>query len=79
MRHDGPSVYDRDQLGDVVINTSRQDLREAVRRVTDGSGVDFALDCVGSKLAEQMITCLTDGGKMLLYGTLGALRWKEPM
>jgi hypothetical protein len=26
---------------------------------------------VGSKLAEQMITCLTDGGKMLLYGTLG--------
>jgi hypothetical protein len=71
VRHDGPSGDDRDQLGDVVINTSQQDLRKEVKRVTDGRGVDFALDCVGSELAEQMITCLTDGGKMLLYGTLG--------
>ncbi len=60
-----------EQLGDVVINTASQDLREEVKRVTGGRGVEFALDCVGGSLGEQMIGSLTDGGKMLLYGTLG--------
>ncbi len=60
------------QLGDVVINTSKQDLRAEVKRVTEGRGVECALDCVGGELAEQMIGCLTEGGRMLLYGTLGA-------
>ena len=59
------------QLGDTVINTARQDIREEVKRATGGSGVHFALDCVGGALAEQMIGSLTDGGRMLLYGTLG--------
>lgn len=70
VRTEGQAGENQD-LGDVIINTSQQDLREEVKRVTDGRGVDFVLDCVGSKLAEQMIGCLTDGGKMLLYGTLG--------
>lgn len=60
-----------EQLADVVINTARQDLREEVKRVTGGRGVEFALDCVGGALGEQMIGSLTDGGTMLLYGTLG--------
>jgi NADPH2:quinone reductase len=71
VRTDGQAGENAGQLGDVVVNTSQQDLREQVKRATDGRGVDFVLDCVGSKLAEQMVTCLTDGGKMLLYGTLG--------
>ena len=61
----------KEQLGDVVINTTSQDLREEVKRVTGGRGVEFALDCVGGFLGEQMIGSLTDGGTMLLYGTLG--------
>lgn len=71
VRTDSQPDDHQDQLGDVIVNTSQQDLREEVKRLTDGRGVDFVLDCVGGKLAEQMITCLTDGGKMLLYGTLG--------
>ncbi len=58
-------------LGDVVIDTSSQDLRTEVKKATGGRGVKYALDCVGGALGEQMITCLTDGGQMLLYGTLG--------
>ena len=60
----------QEQLADVTINTTQQDLREEIRRLTGGRGVQFALDCVGGTLAERMITSLTEGGKMLLYGTL---------
>ena len=66
VRTEAPSDGNQDLLGDVVVNTSQQDLRESVKRVTDGRGVDFALDCVGGELAEQMVACLTEGGKMLL-------------
>ncbi len=59
------------ELGDVVIDTSSKNLRAEVKKATDGRGVDCALDCVGGTLGEQMMTCLTDGGRMLLYGTLG--------
>lgn len=59
-------------LGDVVINTQQQDLRAEVKKATGGRGVECALDCVGGELAEQMIGCLTEGGQMLLYGTLSA-------
>jgi NADPH:quinone reductase-like Zn-dependent oxidoreductase len=57
-------------LGDVVIITSEQDVRQEVKRVTGGRGVDFALDCVGGETGEQLIGCLADGARMLLYGTL---------
>ena len=61
-----------ESLGDVVVNTSSQDLRQEVKRITDGRGVDCAIDCVGGELAAQMLGCLTGGGSMLLYGTLSA-------
>lgn len=60
-----------EQLGDIVIDTARQDVREEVKRATGGRGAQFALDCVGGALGELMIGSLTDGGRMLLYGTLG--------
>jgi len=58
-------------LGDVVVISSEQDLKQEVKRVTGGRGVDFVLDCVGGSTGEELIGCLTDGGRMLLYGTLG--------
>jgi NADPH:quinone reductase-like Zn-dependent oxidoreductase len=60
-----------EQLGDAIIITSEQDLRGEVKRITGGRGVELALDCVGGKMGEQLITCLTDRGRLLLYGTLG--------
>lgn len=57
---------------DVTIDLSSQDLREEVKRITDGQGVKFALDCVGGELAGAMVPCLTNGGRMLLYGTLSS-------
>lgn len=56
---------------DVVINTEAVDLRDEVARVTGGRGVEYAMDCVGGDLAGQMLQCLTLGGHMVVFGTLG--------
>jgi NADPH:quinone reductase-like Zn-dependent oxidoreductase len=54
-----------------VINTESLDLRDEVARVTGGRGVDYAMDCVGGDVAAQMLQCLTLGGHMVVFGTLG--------
>jgi NADPH:quinone reductase-like Zn-dependent oxidoreductase len=56
---------------DIVINTESLDLRDEVARVTGGRGVDYAMDCVGGDVAAQMLQCLTLGGHMVVFGTLG--------
>lgn len=55
---------------DAVIETSRQDLVEEVARITNGRGVGFALDCVGGRLAGEVVRCLGLGGRLVVYGTL---------
>ena len=58
---------------DVVIDTSRQDLREEVFKATGGEGVAYAMDCVGGELLTQMMQCLGVNGHMVIYGTLSGL------
>lgn len=74
LRQGSAAAYPTDCCPDVIINSAEQDVRAEVKRVTAGRGVEFALDCVGGELAEQMVTSLTDGGRMLLYGTLAGPR-----
>jgi NADPH:quinone reductase-like Zn-dependent oxidoreductase len=56
---------------EIVINTESLDLRDEVARITGGRGVDYAMDCVGGDVAAQMLQCLTLGGHMVVFGTLG--------
>lgn len=53
-----------------VIATATTPLVEEVRRLTDGRGVRWALDCVGGPLAADVMACLALGGHMVSYGTL---------
>jgi NADPH:quinone reductase-like Zn-dependent oxidoreductase len=55
---------------DAVIETDRHDLVEEVARITNGRGVGFALDCVGGRLAGDVVRCLGLGGRLVIYGTL---------
>jgi NADPH:quinone reductase len=55
---------------DAVIETDRQDLVGEVARITDGRGVGSALDCVGGRLAGEVVRCLGLGGRLVIYGTL---------
>ncbi len=55
---------------DAVIETDRHDLIDEVARITNGRGVGFALDCVGGRLAGDVVRCLGLGGRLVIYGTL---------
>jgi NADPH:quinone reductase-like Zn-dependent oxidoreductase len=55
---------------DAVIETVRQDLIGEVARITGGRGVGSALDCVGGRLAGDVVRCLGLGGRLVIYGTL---------
>jgi NADPH:quinone reductase-like Zn-dependent oxidoreductase len=55
---------------DAVIETDHQDLVAEVARITLGRGVGYALDCVGGRLAGEVVRCLGLGGHLVIYGTL---------
>jgi NADPH:quinone reductase-like Zn-dependent oxidoreductase len=55
---------------EAVIETDRQDLVAEVARLTAGRGVGSALDCVGGRLAGEVVRCLGLNGRLVVYGTL---------
>ena len=57
---------------EAVIETDRHDLVAEVARVTGGIGVTAAIDCVGGKVAGDVVRCLGLGGHLLLYGTMSS-------
>ncbi len=53
-----------------VVSTDTEPLVEAVQCLTNGSGVRWALDCVGGPLAAEIAASLGLGGHLVSYGTL---------
>ena len=64
---------------DVVINGSRDDLRDALKAATDGKGADVVYDPVGGELAEAAFRSIAWRGRYLVIGfasgTIPALPW----
>ncbi len=64
---------------DAAINYEREDLREAIKRVTDGKGADVVFDPVGGKYAEPAFRSIAWRGRYLVIGfangTIPALPW----
>jgi NADPH:quinone reductase len=57
------------QLGaDATINYTTQDFEAEVKRLTNGSGVQLALEAVGGEVAEKSMRCLAPFGCMVNYG-----------
>jgi NADPH:quinone reductase-like Zn-dependent oxidoreductase len=50
---------------DDIINTTKEDLNEAVRSLTEGVGVDIALDAVGGDLFEATLRSIRMGGRQI--------------
>ena len=53
---------------EVLINYETEDLKDALRKATDGKGVDVVYDCVGDKYAEPAIRAMAWNGRFLVIG-----------
>jgi NADPH2:quinone reductase len=56
---------------DITINYMTQDFEEEVQRLTDGSGVEVILECVGGEVLEKSLRCLAPYGRLVTYGNAG--------
>jgi len=54
-----------------VVNYSREDLRERLKAITQGKGVDVVYDPVGGALAEPALRSMAWGGRYLVIGFAG--------
>ena len=57
---------------DEVVNYSDASLREAIREITDGKGVDVVYDPVGGEIGEQALKTLAYHGRYLVIGFASA-------
>jgi NADPH2:quinone reductase len=53
---------------ELVLNYSKQDLKEGLRRLTGGRGVDIIFDPVGGSYAETSLRSIAWGGRFLVIG-----------
>src|SRR5215470_3234433 len=60
--------FARKHGADEVINYAQEDLKDALRRVTNGKGVDVIYDPVGGPYAEPAVRALAWGGRYLVIG-----------
>ncbi len=58
----------REYGAEEVINYAREDLRERIKVLTSGAGVDVVYDPVGGPYTEPMIRALAPGGRYLVVG-----------
>jgi len=64
---------------DVLINYDAEDLREAVKRVTGGRGVDVVVDPVGGKYAEPAVRSMAWKGRYAVVGFAAGAIPKIPL
>ncbi len=57
-----------DAGADAIIDTTTQDLRETVKDLCGGAGVDVVYDPIGGDLADQSLRCVNWGARLLIVG-----------
>jgi NADPH:quinone reductase-like Zn-dependent oxidoreductase len=64
--------------GDEVICTADEDLRSRIQEITNGRGIERAIDCVAGELGAEIVRNLAPAGTMLQYGALSSHRQTDP-
>jgi len=65
---DDKLAFCRERGADDVINYAKEDVKEGLRRVTAGKGVDVIYDPVGGSHAEAALRSIAWGGRFLVIG-----------
>ena len=58
---------------DHLVLYAREPFREAVKRITDGRGVDVVFDPVGGDVFEESMRCIAWGARLLVIGFTGGI------
>ncbi|MGY4307684.1 NADPH2:quinone reductase [Bradyrhizobium sp. USDA 4369] len=58
---------------DHLVLYAREPFRDAVKRITDGRGVDVVFDPVGGEVFENSVRCIAWGARMLVIGFTGGI------
>jgi NADPH2:quinone reductase len=58
---------------DHLVLYEKEPFREAVKRITDGRGVDVVFDPVGGEIFENSLRCIAWGARLLLIGFTGGI------
>ncbi|HLZ05650.1 MAG TPA: NADPH:quinone oxidoreductase family protein [Bradyrhizobium sp.] len=58
---------------DHLVLYSREPFRDAVKRITDGRGVDVVYDPVGGQVFEESLRCIAWGARLLVIGFTGGI------
>ncbi len=53
---------------DVVVNYSKANWSDEVKKATGGKGVDIVFEMVGGDVYNEIIKCLANGGHIIVYG-----------
>jgi NADPH2:quinone reductase len=61
-------AFARERGADEVVNYANEDIKEGLRRVTGGKGVDVIYDPVGGKYAEAALRSIAWAGRFLVIG-----------
>jgi NADPH2:quinone reductase len=64
---------------DVTINYAEEDLKDALRRATDGKGPDVIYDPVGGAATESALRAIAWGGRFLVVGFAAGAIPKLPL
>jgi NADPH2:quinone reductase len=58
---------------DHLVLSSREPFRDAVKRITDGTGADVVFDPVGGETFEQSLRCIAWGARVCVIGFTGGI------
>ena len=59
---------------DHAVNYNTEDFVEAVKRITDGAGVDVILDMVAGAYVARELTCLAEDGRLVIIAVQGGVK-----
>ena len=65
---DDKAEYVKSLGGDEIVRYDQVDLKETVKELTDGKGVDIVIDPVGGEVSEQALRATAFNGRLLVIG-----------